>query len=366
MVLVLTDFKNQWKRNSSVIVDLSAIRCNLTAIKAKLNTGTKVMAVLKADAYGHGSIAVAEAIAEEADWFAVNDIEEGIELRDAGMEQPILVFGVPDSDTASLYSSYSLTATISDLAHFGLLPAGTKYHLNFDTGMGRLGFRSDQIKKVMSEMDAHPELMCTGIYSHFATSDNPGSPKVERQLELFKEIRSVFPQNLLTHISNTGASFFYSDIAFDMVRTGIGIYGYPPGETAISELQPALEWHSYLTQVHPVKKGDTVSYGAHWQAPESGYVGVIPVGYEDGLKRALSGKIGFKIGGKVYPQAGTITMNYCMVFLGRKKFSVGEKVILISRSAQTVQNWAEKMGTIPYEIVTSISSKIPRVYKRQS
>ena len=341
---------------------MSAIRHNLKVVRNKVAPGTKVMPVIKANAYGHGSIELANALQDDANWFAVNSVDEGIELRDAGIDLPILVFGVPDQETANLYSSYNLTATISNLEHFRLFPAGTEYHLNFNTGMGRLGLGANIVRQVKTVMENHSELMCTGIYSHFATSDNPGSYKAEEQIGRFGKICEAFPEQLLTHLSNTGGAVFYPDAAFDMVRTGIGMYGYPPGETAIDDLRPALLWKSSLVQVNPIRKGETVSYGARWEAPDDGFIGIIPVGYEDGLKRVLSGKISFRIGEKQFPQVGNITMNYCMVYLGEKRLPEGAEVVLISPSANDVNNWAEFADTIPYEILTSLSRDIPRFY----
>lgn len=363
MVYVLKYPKDRWKKTSTIVIDLDAIRHNVEILRERIGNSPKIMAVVKADGYGHGSTEVADALRDQVDWFAVNDIEEGVELRKADIDLPILVFGVPGADTCELYSGYSLTATVSDPRHFNLLPAGTEYHLNFDTGMGRLGFRMEALNEVQAAMEKHDELICTGYYSHFATSDNPDSPKVNEQLQAFSEIRKAMPDHLPVHLSNTGGAFFYDHVEFDMVRSGIGLYGYPPGETPLDHLQPALKWRSFLTQVKPVKKGDTVSYGARWSAPEDGYVGVVPVGYSDGLSRSLSGKISFKIGEATYPQVGTITMNYCMVFLGGTSFPAGEEVILVGTPENTLMSWAKILNTIPYEILTSISPWIPRHYE---
>lgn len=365
MVHVLKYPKDRWKKTSSIIIGLDAIRRNLELLRKRISKKNQIMAVVKADAYGHGGTKVADAVQDLVDWFAVNDVEEGVELRNAGIDLPVLVFGVPDSGTPELYSGYSLTATIGDREHFSLLPPGTEYHLNFDTGMGRLGFRSEDLPGVLAAMEKHSGLMCTGIYSHFATSDHPDSSKVAEQIQVFSKICESMPVHLSAHLSNTGGAFFYDDVGCDMVRTGIGMYGYPPGEAALDELQPALEWHSYLTQVKVIKKGETVSYGARWKAPEDGYIGVIPVGYSDGLSRALSGKISFEIADKVYPQVGTITMNYCMVFLGGEPLPAGEEVVLLSAAGHTVMEWARELKTIPYEVLTSISPWIPRIYKNK-
>ncbi|NGP76996.1 alanine racemase [Balneolaceae bacterium YR4-1] len=351
------------KRDSVITIDLSTIRHNLKVIRKLAGSDAGVMPVVKANAYGHGSVKVAEALQNEVDWFAVNSVDEGIELRDHGIDLPILVFCVPNSETANLYTNFNLTATISELSHFGFLPAGTEYHLNFDTGMGRLGIQGDRVDEAVLEMEKHSALICTGIYSHFATSDVPGSEMVEAQLKRFKKIRIRFPDHLFTHIANTGGAVFYKNTTFDLIRPGIGIYGYSPAENVIQGLKPALSWSSKLVQVNPIRKGDSVSYGAHWEAPRDGFVGVIPVGYEDGLKRVLSGKIRIGIGGKEYRQVGNITMNYCMVFLDQDRHDAGTGVELLSSSKNDLSNWAELAGTIPYEILTSLLPKIPRVYE---
>lgn len=348
--------------HSEIVVDLGIIRDNLELIKRHIDPGTRMMAVVKANAYGHGSVEVARAIRDSVQWLAVNDAGEGIELREAGIELPILVFGVPEERTAKRYREYDLTATVSRLSHFALLEEGTRYHLNFDTGMGRLGLSVDEIQAVKKQMEDHSALHCTGIYSHLATADQPDSPKVLRQLELFRNVRKEFSPDLLTHVSNTGGALYYNDTDFDMVRTGIGMYGYPPAPGDMKGLKPALEWISYLAQVKKIGKGDTVSYGAAWEAPEEGYIGVVPVGYEDGLRRLLSGKIKVSIEGRPYPQAGTITMNYFMVYLGQNELPEGTEVAILHKEGFTAEQMAQKLQTISYEVLVSLSRQIPRRY----
>lgn len=359
----MSEFNTPLKRDSVITVDISAIRHNLQVIRKLAGTEAEMMPVVKANAYGHGSVEVAAALQNDVDRFAVNSVDEGVELRNQGIELPILVFGVPNNETANLYTDFNLTATVSEMSHFTILPAGTEYHLNFDTGMGRLGIHAGRADEAAEEMEKHSALICTGIYSHFATSDVPGSEKVLIQLKRFRKIRSQFPEQLTAHMANTGGACFYEGTAFDLIRPGIGIYGYAPAEIEIEHVKPALNWSSKLVQVNPIAEGDTVSYGANWEAPRDGFVGVIPVGYEDGLKRVLSGKIHFRIDGKKYPQVGNITMNYCMVFLDQDHLPVGTRVELIRSSKNDLSHWAKLAGTIPYEILTSLSPKIPRVYE---
>lgn len=353
--------KDMNKQNSIIEVDLSAIRSNLRLIKREIGD-SGIMAVVKADAYGHGGAGVAGAVEGQVSAFAVNDLREGIELREAGITKPVLVFEVPERDRCSAYTSYDLTATVSALDHFETLPEGCSYHLNFDTGMGRLGLRPEQLEKAVSKIKSRTELQCTGIYSHFATADEPGSEQVLQQLEMFKEIKSSFDESLPAHMANTGGVFFYPASHFDMVRVGIGMYGYAPGRTAIPELKQAISWSSRLVQVCAVEKGGKISYGARWSAPADGYIGIVPVGYEDGVRRILSGRMEVEIDGTRYPVAGTITMNYLMVYLGDREIAEGTTVELINRAELSVSKWAGMLDTIPYEVLTSLNRAIPRRY----
>lgn len=349
------------KSNSKVTVDLSVLSSNIEQLNAHIQDDTRIMAVVKADAYGHGATTVATHIEPQVGVFAVNDIKEGIELREHGITKPILVFAVPEKPFASQYRLHNLTATISAEEHFHWLPGGTSYHLNFDTGMGRLGFRPEEAERVSNLVSENPDLFFTGIYSHFATADNPESKQVLNQHDRFNKIRSHFPDNHATHISNTGATAFYDTEQFNMVRIGIGMYGYPPGDTDIEGLQPALNWKTRLVQVKPIRARNPVSYGARWEAPRDGYLGIIPVGYEDGLKRNLSGGIRVRIDGNSYEVVGTITMNYSMVYLGNDQYDSGQEVeLLYDRS--DAGHWAQLLDSIPYEILTSINPKIPRLY----
>jgi alanine racemase len=320
------------------------------------------MAVVKADAYGHGATQIAAKIASTVHGFAVNSLQEGAELRKSGINSPILVFEPPAAKTANFYKEHDLLATISNVRHFRILPAGAAYHLNFDTGMGRLGFRPESASEVAKLVAKHDNLHCKGIYSHFATADEPGSPKAEEQYRLFmNQICSNFSPNLLRHICNTAGIVNRPASHFDMVRAGIGLYGYAPGGVSIPGLTPALTWETSLVQVKKIKQDETVSYGAAWKAPNDGFCGIIPVGYADGIPRGLSGNFQVSINGETYPVVGRVTMNYCVVFLGKNRFSTGSVVFLLNER-HTAASWANAVGTISYEILTSISSNVPRHY----
>ncbi|MFH5883695.1 alanine racemase [Halalkalibaculum sp. DA3122] len=347
--------------NSFVEVNLSKLKDNTEVLARYLSPGVKQMAVVKADAYGHGAVPVARAIEDQVAWFAVNDVDEGIALREGGIDAPILVFGVPTDETAPAYPAYRLTATVSDLVHFGILRGGTQYHLNFDTGMGRLGLAEDEIPQTEKLVEERKSITCTGIYSHFATAEAPGSAMAETQLERFRTICRRFSGGWIAHMANTGGTVFYPSSHFDMVRNGIGLYGYAPGDAPVRELQPCLRWVSHLAQVRRIRKGETVSYGARWKAPEDGYIGTVPVGYEEGIPRLLTGNLDVAIAETRYPVVGTVTMNFIMVYLGPSKiYETGTPVELLGPHAQTADEWARRSQTIAYEILTGISERVPR------
>lgn len=349
------------KSNATVEVNLTKLKNNLKRFREYLDPETRIMPVIKADAYGHGAMQVAETLESLVEAFAVNSLDEGIALRQQGINQPILVFEAPEESMASQYRVHNLTATVSAEKHFSWLPNGTSYHLNFDTGMGRLGFAPEEANRISEKAKEYDNLFCTGIYSHFATADVPGSDFVKEQHRRFKTIREYFPQKLTTHIANTGATAFYSSEKYDMVRIGIGLYGYAPGNTAIEGIEPILEWKSRLVHVKLIRAEHPVSYGSTWKAPKDGYLGIIPVGYSDGLKRSLSEKIVIKIGAKTYPLVGRITMNYCMAFLGEDQLATAAPIRLLY-PGNDAGDWASQINTIPYEILTSIHPNIPREY----
>ena len=349
------------KSNSVITVDNHLLQQNFKTLSSFLDPDTRIMAVVKANAYGHGAVEIAQALDDKVGAFAVNAIQEGIELRENGITKPILVFEVPQQKMVPQYRIHNLTATISAREHFEWVPNGTSYHLNFDTGMGRLGFAWKEAPKIADIVEKRGELFCTGIYSHFATAHEPGSSLVQEQHQLFKKVRSYFPDNLATHIANTGGTAFYDTRQFNMVRLGIGLYGYAPGNIGIDGLKPILSWRSHIAQVKEVEKGKPISYGGEWKVPADGFVGIIPVGYSDGVARNLSGRIAVTINGKRYPAVGTVTMNYFMVYLRDDYYEVGTEVQLLGEKSNAY-DWAQKTKSIPYEILTSLDDRIPREY----
>ncbi|MCA1800894.1 MAG: alanine racemase [Rhodothermaceae bacterium] len=347
--------------STRVVVHADHIRNNIEVLAGKTGAGVLKMAVVKADAYGHGAVNVSQITEDLVDWYGVASVEEAMELRDARISKPILVFGVPGVHNASIYERYNLTAVVSDLRQLGILHPGTRYHLEFDTGMGRLGLLPEQVAEVRDAVSKADHLQVEGIMSHFATADEPESGKVLEQLELFRSVRAQFPEHFLTHMANSGGICYYPASHFDMVRHGISMYGYSPGTTAEKELKPALSWEATVVQCRALKKGQSVSYGARWAAPDDGFLITVPVGYADGIPRLLSGRFNVMLNAKPVQQTGTVTMDYIMLYSGVPAGIGNSTVLLLDTESAHAGVWAKTLGTIPYEIVCGISPRIKRI-----
>jgi len=349
--------------NSYAEINLPDITRNLKEVRKR--TGIeKILSVVKCNAYGHGAVKVARRAETEVDWFGVASVDEGIELRMSGIKKPILVFEVPAARTAAAYQTHGLTASVSDLSHFSILMDGTKYHLNFNTGMNRLGFHPSQADEVRKMAVANQRLICSGIYSHFAMADDPGSEFVKIQLDKFKKVLDRFGEIPLVHMSNTGGGVHYHNEIeqFSMIRSGLTQLGYTAGDVQVDWLKPVLTWKSKLVQVRKVEAGESVSYGRTWIAKRSGYVGTIPVGYGDGIPRSLSNKLQVFIDGEFYRVAGNVTMDYIMVDLQQNKLPVEKGVILMGGNSWDASKWAKAAGTNVHEILTGLAGRMARSY----
>lgn len=347
-----------------MIIHLSKLDHNLDAVDRRLNPGVKRMAVVKDNAYGHGLIPISNHIKDRVEWFCVARVVEGKVLRESGIKNPILVFEAPREETAHIYKEYGLTATLAEIDSLNVLDEGTEYHINIDTGMHRLGVLPEQVSELVKSISNYPQLKCTGIYTHFFKSDDPNNPEVETQLNLFKEIRAQFPSEWMTHTANTGGIFHYRDLdlQFDAVRPGVCLYGYGAGNVEVPDLEPILDWKSFLMQVKKVKAGDSASYGAKWIAPMDGFIGIIPTGYSDGIPRVLTNSFKIKVKEEYYDQVGTISMDYSLVFLRNDYYEKGTEIYLLQGNELSAKEWAKKANTIPYEITTSIKERVVKEY----
>ncbi len=355
-------------------VHLSQLKQNLDRIRAHV-APARVMAVLKANAYGHGVDGVAPYIAPHVDYIGVALVEEGIHLRQLGIEKPILVLGGTLPEQVPLFFEYdlSLTAASLDLLRAAeQLAASThkrlKVHLKIDTGMERIGVHDYEAEAFLEAARACTHIEIEGIYSHFANSEAADLRHARLQLERFSEVlrfyeRRALPPPPLRHMANSGAVLQLPESYFDMVRPGLLFYGVYPGREVqrTLEVKPALVWRSRLVYSKITQAGRPVSYGSLWQPERPARIVTVPCGYADGYFRRMSNRAWVRIHGKKYPQVGRICMDQFMVNLGEEAAEVGEEVILLGEGI-AVEDLAEWAGTNEYEVMTSISARVPRVY----
>ena len=346
--------------HSHIEISREVLQGNARYLHRNLKSGTRSVAVIKADAYGHGAVDVARVVGDLYDMFAVANVTEAVALRKAGITHPILVFGVPVPQTVKAYPAYDLEAVVSSDEHFDLLEQGTAYHVEIDSGMGRLGIRPDELERVRKRIASAGRITCKGVMTHFASADEGDSAYMQHQIRVLAQIHDMFGGQFPLHAANSAASLDHPDTHLDMVRHGIALYGYDPTPEPSEQLRPAMKWRSWVAQCKYIHKGDSLSYGATWQAPEDGYYAVIPTGYADGYRRNLSGKLPVRIDGRWYPQVGRVTMDYIMIWLDGDRYAAGTEVLVMGGEKNHAGIMADAIGTIPYEICCGIHTKVPR------
>jgi len=358
-------------------IDLTALKENVRNMKRHIGEHVHLMAVVKANAYGHGDAQVAKAaLAEGASILAVALLDEALSLRAQGIEEPILVLGAVPPEYASIAAEKRIIVTgysvgwLKDVLGFlGETEAPLEYHLKIDTGMGRLGCKTEEeIKEMMEMTESSDKLNCTGVFTHFATADEKDTDYFDMQLDRFKELISPLPlDRLMVHSSNSAAGLRFREQLFNAVRFGIGMYGLAPSTEIKDELpfrlREVFSLHTELTHVKKIKKGESVSYGATYTAKRDEWIGTVPVGYADGWLRRLAGTE-VLIDGKRQKIAGRICMDQFMISLA-EEYPVGTKVTLIGKQKDewiSVDEIAQNLQTINYEITCMISSRVPRMF----
>jgi alanine racemase len=360
-------------RPTFVEVNLQRLTDNLAAIRSHIGSA-KVMAIVKANAYGHGIIEVARHLQAQADMLGVAFLEEAVLLREQGITAPILVFGGVATKQIPLFLKLGLSFTAPSIEKLKLIDEAAaalkmraQVHLKIDTGMERIGVHYYSAEKLLEASLQYAHCDIAGIYSHFANADAADLTHARLQLERFMDVLSFYEQRGLPtpvrHIANSGGVLALPESHLDMVRPGIMLYGvYPSPETARTVLvKPALTWKSHVAYFKVVQPGHPVSYGSTWQSDEPTRVVTVPVGYGDGYFRALSNKARVIIRGQLYPIVGRVCMDQTMVNVGQDTAYNGDIVTLIGDgiSADDIAQWA---GTIPYEVLTNINTRVPRLY----
>jgi alanine racemase len=340
-----------------------------------------IMAVVKANAYGHGMIQVVSYLEKLSNnkpcYYGVALLEEAIELRKSKVtKSPILVFAPLKIDEIHEYEKHNIIATISSKNEI-LKLSKVKFkkqfnvHINIDSGMGRLGLAIDDATRLIMKLSENSKIKIEGIYTHFATSDEKNKKYSSLQLSRFnKVIDDLKIQNVncgIIHAANSGAIMDIPESYFQMVRVGISLYGYYPSNetTEPIRLKPVLSLISEVASVSRFPKGTPISYGRRYKTKSETNIISVPIGYADGINRGLTNKMFCIIRNKKYPQVGTITMDRIMFDIGNDKVKTGNKVILLGNTKEykiSAQDWSGVLKTIPYEITCSISKRVPRKY----
>ena len=369
------DFDNTW-----VKIDLSAIEANIDAVAAKANV--PVMAVIKADAYGHGAVPIARLLEKKCAFFGVSSMLEAMELRSAGIRLPILILGATPDDAHPLAVREDIRPAIFTWeSACALSRAATaqgktaRLHFAVDTGMSRIGLQvTEEAADLCARIAALPGLVCEGLFSHFATADETDLTRARAQAARFADFDAMLKARSLKipirHLNNSAGVMNFSE-HYDMVRSGIVTYGlYPSSEVDPGDLplQPALSWYSRVTHVKTLPAGREISYGGTFVTTRDTRVATVAVGYADGYRRSLSGKFYVLIRGRKAPILGRVCMDQLMVDVTDiPDAAAGDTVTLAGRDGKeriTIEELAAAAGSFNYETVCGISRRVPRVYLR--
>jgi alanine racemase len=359
-------------------VDLERLAANYRAIAAHV-APARVMPILKANAYGHGLVEVAQKLeAIGAPYVGVAYLEEGLRLREHGVRLPVLVMGGIVGSQVPRFITNDLTLTASSVDklrviddHAAALRRPARVHLKIDTGMERIGVHWYSAEKLLEESLKCRHLEVEGIFTHFANADERDLTHARLQLERFAEVLSFYERRSLPaplrHAANSGAILQMPDSHFDLVRPGILFYGASPSlDIPLTiPVRQALRWLTSVVYFKVVKPGNPVSYGSSWTPSELTRVVTLPAGYGDGYMRAMSGKAHVILGGKRYPVVGRICMDQMMVSIGMDSAYNGDEAVLLGCSGEasiSIEELASWAGTIPHEVLTSINTRVPRVY----
>ena len=364
-------------------VDLGAIRSNFRAIAGFLSVSAPappgVIAVVKANAYGHGAPEVALALESAgAAMLACADIEEAVVLRDAGVKAPVLVFGALSVSDLDGVIAHRLTPTISTPSAARALQAVAarhavtlRCHLKIDTGMNRLGFRHDNLRRTLPEVASSPNLAIDAVYTHFASADDPDHPSFAEQRERFERALPILPELRIAartrHAANSAALLRDERVWYDFVRPGLLLYGVvPPPLASTLPLRPALSLHSRVVAVKGVRPGEGSGYGLKSAAGTPRTLAVVPAGYADGLDIRLAGCGFMLVRGRRAPIVGSVCMDMTMIDVTGMTVSPGDEVVIIGSQGDEsigVREMAAAIGTIPYELLCRVGSRIERVYE---
>lgn len=368
-------------RPTWVEISLNALRHNLASFRRILPDTINIMAVVKADGYGHGALQIArEAVAAGASYLAVAFLDEALELRRAGIDTPILILGYTPPEAIPLAADYDITLNVWSAEVLDAL-AGRKpserpvrIHIKLDTGMGRLGlFREDDTIAFIKKALSLPGVQVEGLFTHFACADEEDKTYTYEQVEKFDRIVKHFAHQGVTfpylHTGNSATAIEFPELSYNMIRLGIAIYGlYPSAEVNREriELEPVMSLKTRIVNLKTMREGAGVSYGTIYHTREGERIATLPVGYADGFSRMLTGRAQALVRGYQVPVAGTICMDQCMISVTDVPgVELGDEVVLFgTQDGGTISadQLAAQLGTINYEITCMIAHRVPRVY----
>lgn len=364
-------------------IDLSAVRKNIETLRGFLPAGKKMLAVIKANAYGHGAIEVAEAVADLTDYYGVACLDEAVELRNAGVEKPILILGVTDESQFPELVSHHVTQTVFTMEQAKALSETAlslgitaKLHIKLDTGMNRIGFAcTKENADIIAEITKLPGIEAEGIYTHYYKADEKDKTSALGQLQLYTHVLGWLEQRGVTfpirHISNSAGIMEMPNDTYDMVRAGIAIYGLYPSEEMNREacvLHPAMAFKTHITNVKWVPSGESIGYGGTYVLTEDKRIATIGVGYADGYPRALSNQGRVLVNGSYAPIVGRVCMDQTMIDVTHLPgVQVGDEVVLFGSQGGNilpVEEPAAMSASFNYEFVCDINRRVPRLFYR--
>jgi alanine racemase len=367
-------------RPTFCLIDHDALRWNLRRIRETVGAKIKILSMVKANAYGHGAAAVSQTLAiSGSDAFGVATLEEGIELRQAGIRTPILVVAGAYDDQVDQFLAHSLTPVVHDLTRLNHLEKAIKrrgatlgVQLKIDTGMGRLGLVAAEYETWIGELKKLSALKIEGVFSHFSHAESVDGDYTREQLRIFNHVierlRAENIRPVLVHFANSAATITSPSSYFDMVRPGIMLYGVYPSPAMASQvmLKPVLAWKTKILQLKKVPAGASISYGQTFVTKRESLIATLPIGYADGYPRLLSNRGEVLVGGQRAAVAGRVCMDLTMIDVTDiRNTKQGDEVVLLGHqgdaeiSADQIAAWA---NTISYEILTSISARVPRIH----
>lgn len=359
-------------------IDLDAIRDNVRALRQILSPGTRLMAVVKADAYGHGAVQVSRAAIEAGAWgLGVATVDEGVELRRAGLDVPVVVLGSipPEGAHAAVRHDLAVTVFQAEVGHALSLAAGrtggiARVHLKVDTGMNRIGVAPRDAVGLARAVCALPDVVLDGCLTHFATSDEPDLAPARAQLETFRavldDLKVAGVTIRLRHAANSAATLALPEAHLDLVRCGIAVYGVPPAPHLAGRvpLRPVMRFRARVSHTKHVGAGTPIGYGGAYRSRRATTVATIPVGYADGYPRLAEEGACVMLGGHRVPLAGRVSMDQLMVDAGETPVRVGDEVELWG-DAMPVDEVAGAARTISYELLARVSRRVPRVFMQE-